>query len=206
MLYTATPQPEDRQVSVAGGEALRKEALLELQVHLCGQALQVEPPRQAGTAYPHAMRIGIGGQPPAENVTNHSRPYGAFGTPRRHGRFVDRLPHSQVEPLTSADMVKELMLHRFQRGYIGTADHGERIGDKRETAKVLASRHQTSMILTDPKAQAAPPRLNQAGHNTAASLTCRRSADMTARLRMRMSRGIYIWRSGNGPGATAPGP
>ena len=151
MLYTATLQPEDRQLSIAGSETLRKETLMELQVHPCGQARQVEPPRQASTAYPHAMRIGIGGQPPAENVTNHSGTYGAFGAPGRHGRFVDWLPHSQVEPLTSADMVEELMLHRIQRRYIGTADHGERIGDKRQTAKVLASRHQTLMLLTDPK-------------------------------------------------------
>jgi hypothetical protein len=85
------------------------------------------------------MRIGLDGQPPEQNVTNHTGSYGAFGAPVRHGRVVDRPPHGQVEPIASADMVEEPTLRLIKRGYIGASNHRQSLGEKHETAEGLVS-------------------------------------------------------------------
>jgi hypothetical protein len=61
------------------------------------------------------MRIGIGREPPTQDVADYGRPAGSGLTPRLHRGLVNHLiVDGQVEPFPPANVTDQRLLHRGQ--------------------------------------------------------------------------------------------
>ena len=111
----ASGQADGSQAGIPGEDAFLQEAICQLKVDIRGEVLQVKPAGDPGPPKPQPMRIGVGREPPTQDVADHGRPAGPGITPRPHRGLINRLIiGGQVEPFPAADVLDQRLLHRGQ--------------------------------------------------------------------------------------------
>ncbi len=78
-------------MGILGEDAFLQEAIGQLEVDIRGEIFKVNPPRDPGSPKPQPMWIGVGREPPTQDVPDHSRPAGPGLTPRPHRSLVNHL-------------------------------------------------------------------------------------------------------------------
>lgn len=65
------------------------------------------------------MRVGVGCEPPAQDVADHPCPAGPELAPRPHRGLIGHLAlGGQIEPFSLADMIGQRLLHRGEPGQL----------------------------------------------------------------------------------------
>ena len=72
----ASVQGDGSQAGIPGEDAFLQEAICQLKVDIRGEVFQVKPTGDPGPPKPQPMRIRVGREPPAQDVTDHARPAG----------------------------------------------------------------------------------------------------------------------------------
>ena len=120
----ASSQADGSQAGTPGKKAFLKEAIFQLEVDFRREILQVKPAGDPGAPKPQPMRIGVGREPPTQDVADHGRPAGPGLTPRPHRGLVNHLIFGgQVEPFPPADVLDQRPLHRGQTPAAHLSDH-----------------------------------------------------------------------------------
>ena len=103
MFDLASGQAEESQAGIPGKNAFLKETVVQLKIDIRGEVFQVKPAGDPGTPEPQPMRVGVGHQPPTQDVADHGRPAGPGITPRPHRSLVNHLIiGGEVEPFPLA--------------------------------------------------------------------------------------------------------
>jgi hypothetical protein len=76
VLEQAADQDEAGQAGILGGDTLLEEAIRQLEADTRGEVFQIEPAGDLGSPKPQPMRIRVGHEPPAQDVTDDARPAG----------------------------------------------------------------------------------------------------------------------------------
>jgi hypothetical protein len=106
VLEPTSGQTYERHASVPGEDAFLQEAIGQLEVDIRGEVSQVKTARDSGSPKPQPMWIGIGCEPPTQDVPDYNRPARPGITPRPHRGLVNRLIIAgQVEPFALADVI-----------------------------------------------------------------------------------------------------
>ena len=121
---SASGQADESQAGIPGEDAFLKEAIGQLEVDIRSEVFQVKPAGDPGPPKPQPMRIGVGREPPTQDVPDHGRPAGPGITPRPHRGLVNHLIiGGQVEPFAPADMIDQRLLHWGQSPAGHLSDH-----------------------------------------------------------------------------------
>ena len=108
MLEPASVQADEGHAGVPGEDAFLQEAIGQLEVDIRGEVFQVKPARDPSPPKPQPMWIGVGREPPTQDVPDHGSPAGPGITPRPHRGLVNHLiADGQVEPFSPADVLDQ---------------------------------------------------------------------------------------------------
>jgi hypothetical protein len=74
----ASGQAQAGQVGILGENAFFQEAVLQFKVDTRVEVFQVEPARDPGPPKPQPMRVGVGHQPPTQDVAEYQGAHGVM--------------------------------------------------------------------------------------------------------------------------------
>jgi hypothetical protein len=112
MLDVASGQVDGTQVGTPGEDAFLEEAIVQLKTDTRGEITQIQSAGDPCPAKPQPTWVGVGHEPSTQDVPDDCRRAGPGVTPRSHRGLVNHLVISgQVERITAADTIDQLLLH-----------------------------------------------------------------------------------------------
>ena len=115
MFDLASDQAEVGQAGTPGEDALLSRAIVQLKVDIRGEVFQVKPTGDPGPPKLQPMCVGVGCEPPTQDVADHGRPASPGITPRPHRRLTNHLTRDhEIEPFPLGGVIDHRLLQRAQ--------------------------------------------------------------------------------------------